>query len=70
MDTLRLFLGVVFSVIGSGYALYGKRQGEPELLVVGIALMVYPYLVASALWTGVIGVLLSLWPLARAKGWL
>ena len=70
METQRLLLGVVFSEVGSGFAHYGNRQGEPELLVVGIALMVYPYLVSSALWTGVIGVLLCLWPLARSKGWL
>jgi hypothetical protein len=70
LNGARMLFGVLFSVIGSGYALYGKRQGEPEILVVGIALMVYPYLVASALWTFVIGLLLCLVPVARAKGWL
>ena len=65
-----MLFGVLFSVIGSGFALYGKRQGEPEMLVVGIALMIYPYFVTSVLWTVVVGVLLCLFPWARSKGWL
>lgn len=38
---------ILFSALGMGYFVYGKRQRSPVPFVVGIALMVYPYFVAN-----------------------
>jgi hypothetical protein len=48
MDTGLLFWGLLFSSIGLGYFIYGKRQQAPIPLVCGLALMVFPYFVSSA----------------------
>jgi hypothetical protein len=50
VDTAALFWGLLFSSIGLGYFIYGKRQQAPVPLVCGIALMVFPYF-ASGTWT-------------------
>ena len=42
-----LLWGVVFSAIGLGMFIYGKKQRLAVPLAVGIALMVYPYFVAN-----------------------
>jgi hypothetical protein len=46
--TAWLFWGLVFSSVGFGYFIYGKKQGRAVPLVCGIALMVYPYFVGSS----------------------
>lgn len=38
--------------------MYGKKQSDIEFLVAGIALMVYPYFVVSAVIVGLIGIAL------------
>lgn len=50
MDIGALLWGLLFSSIGLGYFIYGKRQQAPVPLVCGIVLMVYPYFVSGA-WT-------------------
>lgn len=42
-----LLISLVFSSLGMGYFIYGKRQGKPSALLGGIALMVYPYFIKS-----------------------
>lgn len=44
-----LFSGLILGVIGSGMALYGKKQASPAPLIGGLALCVLPCLVASVL---------------------
>ena len=46
-NTALLLWGVVFSSIGLGFFMYGKRQQRPIPLFCGLALMVFPYFVAS-----------------------
>jgi len=46
--TAWLLWGLIFSSIGFGYFLYGKKQGSAVPLVCGIVLMVYPYFVGSS----------------------
>ncbi len=48
MDTTNLLLSLLFSSIGMGYFIYGKRQQRAVPLLVGVGLMVYPYFVANA----------------------
>ncbi len=46
-STALLLWGVVFSSIGLGFFIYGKRQQRLSPLFCGLALMVFPYFVAS-----------------------
>lgn len=48
MDMAPLLWGVLFSSIGLGYFIYGKRQGAPVPLLCGIGLMVFPYFVSNS----------------------
>ncbi|MGH8212618.1 MAG: hypothetical protein ACREPP_05235 [Rhodanobacteraceae bacterium] len=47
MSTATLLWGLLFGSIGVGFFIYGKRQSMVVPLVCGLALMVYPYFVAS-----------------------
>jgi len=42
----------VIGLVGFGLFLYGKKQQRIPQLGVGLALMVYPYFVPSAVWMG------------------
>lgn len=46
-STAFLLWTVLFSSLGMGYFIYGKKQGKASALLGGVALMVYPYLVNS-----------------------
>lgn len=48
MTTSILLLGVLFSSIGLGYFIYGKKQRSLSPLLCGVALMLVPYVVSSA----------------------
>lgn len=58
MDTSSLLLGLVFSAIGAGFFLYGRKQTRPVPLVCGLALMVYPYFISNNALLVAIGVVL------------
>jgi hypothetical protein len=60
--TAWLLWGLVFSSIGMGYFIYGKKQGRAAPLLCGIALMVYPYFIDSMWGTLGIGVVLMAIP--------
>lgn len=53
---------VIFSVIGLGYLTYGKKSQQLLMLISGIALMGYPYLVDGTLYIILIGATLSALP--------
>ena len=53
---------VIFSVIGLGYLTYGKKSQQLLILICGIALMGYPYLVDGTVYIILIGVGLSALP--------
>lgn len=55
MSTSILLLGVLFSSIGLGYFMYGKKQRAGFALGCGIALMVVPYLISSAAVLAIVG---------------
>jgi hypothetical protein len=44
-----LLWGVLFSSIGLGFFIYGRKRGSIVPLLCGLALMVYPYFVSSSL---------------------
>ena len=62
MNTTQLFLGVIFSSIGLGYFLYGKKQKMTVPFAAGLALMIFPYLIESSIFLSMIGIALSMLP--------
>jgi len=57
-----LLWGVLFSSVGVGYFIYGKKQGRVVALAAGIALMVFPYFVANSFLIVLIGIVLMALP--------
>ena len=47
MSTSLLLWGLLFSSIGVGFFLYGKKQRMVVPLVCGLALIIYPYFISS-----------------------
>lgn len=62
MNSAALLWGLLFSSIGMGFFIYGRKQKRAVPLVCGIVLMVYPYFVPSTIWLVVIGVVLCAVP--------
>ncbi|CAM9346157.1 hypothetical protein [Acinetobacter bereziniae] len=62
MNSTTLFLGLIFSSIGLGYFIYGKKQKMTMPFICGIALMIFPYFIENNLLISAIGMILSLIP--------
>jgi hypothetical protein len=62
MNATQLFLGVIFSSIGLGYFMYGKKQKMTVPLVCGLVLMLFTYFIESNILITVIGIVLSILP--------
>jgi len=62
MNTANLLWGLLFSSIGLGFFLYGKKQQRPVPLICGVALMIYPYFVPNTVALVVVGVVLTAIP--------
>jgi len=62
MNSTQLLLGVIFSSIGLGYFIYGKKQKMTAPLTVGLVLMIFPYFIESHFLLSGIGILLSVIP--------
>ncbi len=62
MNESLLLWGLLFSSLGLGFFLYGRKQQRPVPLVCGIVLMIYPYFVPGTAWLIVIGVALCAVP--------
>lgn len=58
MSTAILLWGVLFSSIGLGLFIYGKKQRKVVPLISGIALIAYPYFISNTLALVVIGIAL------------
>ncbi|PTX93144.1 hypothetical protein DB345_16070 [Spartobacteria bacterium LR76] len=54
-----LFGMILFGGIGMGAFVYGKKSGSVKPVIIGIALMAYPYFVASSGLIFLIGGLLT-----------
>ena len=48
--------GILFSCIGFVAFIYGKRNSEFRPMSLGLALMIYPYVIRGVLWTYLIGI--------------
>ena len=62
MNASVLLWGLLFSSIGLGFFLYGKKQRAVVPLVCGLALMIYPYFIPNVIAVVVIGVVLTAVP--------
>jgi predicted membrane protein len=62
MEVSTLLWGVLFSSVGLGFFIYGKKQRAPVPLVCGLALMVYPYFIPNVIALVAIGIVLSAIP--------
>lgn len=62
MSTSLLLWGVLFSSIGFGFFLYGKKQRAVVPLVCGLVLMIYPYFVSNTALLVAIGVVFLVLP--------
>ncbi|OEY96207.1 amino acid transport protein [Acinetobacter proteolyticus] len=62
MNATQLFLGVIFSSIGLGYFMYGKKQKMTVPMVCGLVLMLFTYFIDSTTMISIIGVALSIVP--------
>ena len=62
LDTWTLILGLIFSSIGLGYFIYGRKQGNVVARYCGIALMAFPYFVDNKYAVLGIGVVLMALP--------
>ena len=49
--------------------LYGRRQHEPWYLVIGFALIIYPYFISGVFLTLLIGALLLLLSIGKQREW-
>ena len=62
MNEGLLLWGVLFSSIGLGYFIYGRRQGKTIPLLCGVALMIYPYFMPNAVALVAIGAIFTVVP--------
>ncbi len=62
MNTATLLWGLLFSSVGLGFFLYGKKQRAAVPLICGLALMIYPYFVSNVLALVSIGIVLAAIP--------
>lgn len=61
-DTNYLLISLVFSSIGLGYFIYGKRQKHKIAFYTGLCLMLYPYVITNPTQLVLIGVALMFVP--------
>ena len=62
MDTALLLWGLLFSSIGLGFFIYGKKQRAVVPLVCGLVLMIFPYFISNTVVLVAIGVALVALP--------
>jgi hypothetical protein len=62
MNQAALLWGVLFSSIGLGYFIYGRKQSKLIPLLCGVALMVYPYFMPNTIALFVIGAIFTAVP--------
>ena len=58
MDVGVLLWGLLFSSIGLGFFLYGRKQRAAVPLVCGLVLMIYPYFIPNVIALVAIGLVL------------
>ena len=62
MNTSMLLWSLLFSSIGLGFFVYGKKQKAVVPLLSGLGLMIYPYFISNAILLVAIGAVLIALP--------
>jgi len=62
MNSSTLLWGLLFSSIGFGFFLYGRKQRAAVPLVCGLAMMIYPYFIPNLIALIAIGIALAAIP--------
>lgn len=62
MNTASLLWGLLFSSVGIGFFMYGRKQKAVVPLFSGLGLMIYPYFVSNTILLVAIGVALMALP--------
>ena len=62
LDIGFFMLALIFGAVGFVYFSYGRKQARISMIICGLLLMVYPYVLDSKIWLVVIGLVLSLVP--------
>ena len=57
-----LILGAFFSLIGIAYFIYGKKQSKTWPMIIGLILIVFPYLVSNIYMLLGFGIVLTIIP--------
>ncbi len=60
MLAANLIGGLIFSGIGFIAFVFGKKQGRPKTLILGLLLMAYPYFLTDTVVLYVVGIALTL----------
>lgn len=59
MDGPTLFAGVLFGAIGIAAWRIGRRRDSARHMLLGAALVIYPWLIPDGVWVWVVGALLT-----------
>ena len=59
MSAANLFGGLLFGAVGFSAFIYGKKQSSAKPMLIGIALMAYPYFISNTLALYLVGAGLS-----------
>jgi hypothetical protein len=62
VDSNLLIWGFLFSTVGLGFFMYGKKQKSLVPLACGVALMIYPYFMPNAIVLVIVGIILMALP--------
>ena len=54
-----LFASLLFGSIGMAAWIIGRNRQKMPMMFLGVALMIYPWMVSDPLWTWVIGIALT-----------
>jgi hypothetical protein len=62
MNTAILLWGIVFSSIGVGYFVYGKKRDNLAIRFTGLALILFPYFIDNVFLLALVGLILMALP--------
>jgi ABC-type uncharacterized transport system permease subunit len=67
---MALFVGLLFGAVGGVYLALARRTHEPDFLICGVALLIYPYFFSSVVMIVIVGAVIGIIPIARRRGWV
>jgi len=62
LSTSQLLWGLLFSAVGLGFFVYGKKQQSAVPLLCGLSLMAFPYFISNTVLLVIVGIALAALP--------